>query len=76
MLAQKWEASFQECQPTALGTVGTLVGTLDGTLEAEGAKDSVKLIGTGFAEPTFCGWTGYRTSSCTQGGLIKARKLA
>jgi hypothetical protein len=28
----------------------------------------------GFAEPTFHGWTGYFTSSYTQGGLITARK--
>jgi hypothetical protein len=42
----KWEASFQECQPIALGTLGTLVGTLDGTLGAAGAKDSIKPIGT------------------------------
>ena len=28
----------------------------------------------GFAEPVFHGWTGYFTSSYTQGGLITARK--
>ena len=32
------------------------------------------LAEAGFAEATFHGWTGYRTSSCTQGGLITARK--
>jgi protein-S-isoprenylcysteine O-methyltransferase Ste14 len=32
------------------------------------------LTQTGFAEATFHGWTGYVTSSCTQGGLITARK--
>ena len=29
---------------------------------------------TGFVEAKFHGWTGYRTSSFTQGGLISARK--
>jgi hypothetical protein len=28
----------------------------------------------GFAEAKFHGWTGYRTSSLTQGGLVTARK--
>jgi protein-S-isoprenylcysteine O-methyltransferase Ste14 len=28
----------------------------------------------GFTEATFHGWTGYITSSCTQGGLVTARK--
>jgi hypothetical protein len=32
------------------------------------------LTEAGFAEPTFHGWTGYFTSSYTQGGLITARK--
>jgi hypothetical protein len=32
------------------------------------------LAEAGFAEPTFHGWTGYVTSSFTQGGLITARK--
>jgi hypothetical protein len=32
------------------------------------------LTETGFAEPTFHGWTGYFTSPYTQGGLITARK--
>ena len=27
-----------------------------------------------FAEPKFLAWTGYRTSSFTQGGLVTARK--
>jgi hypothetical protein len=29
----------------------------------------------GFAEPKFDGWTGYRTSPCTEGALISARKV-
>jgi hypothetical protein len=32
------------------------------------------LAEAGFVEPTFHGWTGYVTSSFTQGGLITARK--
>ena len=32
------------------------------------------LTEAGFTEPTFHGSTGYFTSSCTQGGLITARK--
>ncbi len=32
------------------------------------------LADAGFAEPTFHGWTGYFTSTYTQGGLITARK--
>src|SRR5262245_16903546 len=32
------------------------------------------LADAGFTETTFHGWTGYVTSSCTQGGLITARK--
>ena len=32
------------------------------------------LAEAGFADATFHGWTGYVTSSCTQGGLVKARK--
>ena len=32
------------------------------------------LCEAGFAEPVFHGWTGYFTSSYTQGGLITARK--
>jgi hypothetical protein len=32
------------------------------------------LTEAGFAEPAFHGWTGYFTSSYTQGGLISARK--
>ena len=32
------------------------------------------LAEAGFTEATFHGWTGYRTSSCTQGGLVTARK--
>jgi hypothetical protein len=32
------------------------------------------LTEAGFVEPTFHGWTGYFTSSYTQGGLITARK--
>ena len=32
------------------------------------------LTETGFADATFHGWTGYFTSSYTQGGLITARK--
>jgi hypothetical protein len=29
----------------------------------------------GFVEAKLHGWTGYRTSSCTQGALISARKV-
>jgi hypothetical protein len=32
------------------------------------------LTEAGFADATFHGWTGYFTSSYTQGGLITARK--
>jgi protein-S-isoprenylcysteine O-methyltransferase Ste14 len=32
------------------------------------------LANAGFTEARFHGWTGYRTSSCTQGGLVTARK--
>jgi len=32
------------------------------------------LTETGFGEPKFHGWTGYRTSLLTQGGLVTARK--
>jgi protein-S-isoprenylcysteine O-methyltransferase Ste14 len=32
------------------------------------------LADAGFTEARFHGWTGYRTSSCTQGGLVTARK--
>ncbi len=32
------------------------------------------LAEVGFTETTFHGWTGYRTSSSTQGGLVTARK--
>jgi hypothetical protein len=32
------------------------------------------LTGAGFVEGRVHGWTGYRTSSCTQGALITARK--
>jgi hypothetical protein len=32
------------------------------------------LTEAGFAEPTFHGWTGYFTSSYTQGAVITARK--
>jgi hypothetical protein len=32
------------------------------------------LADAGFTEATFHGWTGYRTSSLTQGGLVTARK--
>ena len=32
------------------------------------------LTEAGFNETTFHGWTGYRTSSFTQGGLVTARK--
>jgi protein-S-isoprenylcysteine O-methyltransferase Ste14 len=34
------------------------------------------LAEAGFADATFHGWTGYVTSSCTQGGLVTARKPA
>jgi protein-S-isoprenylcysteine O-methyltransferase Ste14 len=34
------------------------------------------LTEAGFIDATFHGWTGYVTSSCTQGGLITARKPA
>jgi hypothetical protein len=29
----------------------------------------------GFVEARVHGWTGYRTSSCTQGALVSARKV-
>ena len=32
------------------------------------------LTAVGFTDATFHGWTGYVTSSCTQGGLVMARK--
>lgn len=32
------------------------------------------LTEAGFADAVFHGWTGYVTSSCTQGGLVTARK--
>jgi hypothetical protein len=32
------------------------------------------LADAGFTEARMHGWTGYRTSSCTQGALITARK--
>lgn len=32
------------------------------------------LTDAGFTDATFHGWTGYVTSSCTQGGLVTARK--
>jgi len=32
------------------------------------------LAEAGFVEAKMHGWTGYRTSSCTQGALITARK--
>jgi hypothetical protein len=32
------------------------------------------LTDAGFIDPAFHGWTGYFTSSYTQGGLIAARK--
>jgi hypothetical protein len=32
------------------------------------------LYHAGFTEAKFHGWTGYRTSSCTEGALIAARK--
>src|SRR5262245_19321404 len=32
------------------------------------------LTDAGFTEAAFHGWTGYVTSSCTQGGLVTARK--
>jgi hypothetical protein len=32
------------------------------------------LTDAGFTEARFHGWTGYRTSSLTQGGLVTARK--
>jgi len=32
------------------------------------------LADAGFVEAMLHGWTGYRTSSCTQGALITARK--
>jgi hypothetical protein len=32
------------------------------------------LSDAGFCEATFHGWTGYRTSPSTQGGLFTARK--
>ena len=34
------------------------------------------LAGVGFADATFHGWTGYVTSSRTQGGLVTARKAS
>jgi len=32
------------------------------------------LTDAGFTEAKFHGWTGYRTSSCTQGRLVTAQK--
>jgi hypothetical protein len=32
------------------------------------------LAGAGFVDVRFHGWTGYRTSSCTQGALLSAVK--
>jgi hypothetical protein len=32
------------------------------------------LAEAGFVEAKMHGWTGYRTSSCTQGALVTARK--
>lgn len=32
------------------------------------------LEAAGFGEVTFHGWTGYRTSGCTQGALVSALK--
>jgi len=32
------------------------------------------LAEAGFTGATFHDWTGYRTSSCTEGGLVTARK--
>ncbi|MCU0703848.1 MAG: hypothetical protein MUF18_07705 [Fimbriiglobus sp.] len=34
------------------------------------------LTAAGFGAVHFHGWTGYRTSGCTQGGLVSARKPA
>jgi hypothetical protein len=34
------------------------------------------LADAGFVDATIHGWTGYRTSSCTQGALVSARKPA
>jgi hypothetical protein len=34
------------------------------------------LTDAGFTGATMHGWTGYRTSSCTQGALVSARKEA
>jgi hypothetical protein len=34
------------------------------------------LTEAGFVEATIHGWTGYRTSSCTQGALVSASKPA
>jgi hypothetical protein len=43
-----------------------------------GAVWSVSLLSmlavAGFVAGQFQGWTGYRTSPCTQGGLVSARK--
>jgi len=32
------------------------------------------LEAAGFTDVVFHGWTGYRTSSCTQGALVSARR--
>jgi hypothetical protein len=32
------------------------------------------LTDAGYVEGHFHGWTGYRTSSCTEGALVTARK--
>jgi hypothetical protein len=32
------------------------------------------LAEVGFVDRTFHGWTGFRTSSCTEGAMIKAHK--
>jgi hypothetical protein len=45
--------------------------------EAIWERSLLKMLNeAGFVDAKMHGWTGYRTSSCTQGGLITARKGA
>jgi hypothetical protein len=48
----KWEASFQECQPNALGPLGTLDGTLAGILGMKRTHKPRALDPLGSLEPS------------------------
>ena len=48
----KWEASFQECQPTALGPLGTLDGLLAGILGMKRTQKPTALDPLGSLEPS------------------------